>query len=509
MTTSGDRRPVLSSVLGEATGPTPERIERALGLLLEELGMEVAFVGELEDGARIVTHTASAPGADPVPVGMSHPVEETLCHLFMAGDAGPVVADIRAGGLADHPHTTLFDVGAYAGVPLRVGGSVVGALCCASSSAVPVIEDRVVATLRTVADYVETLLQPTSSGTADPTAGPVDDLERVAGSFAEGGSLESLSRPLLEMLQAATGLESTYLTTIDWAADEQRILYSVNTGDLTVPEGLTVEWSDTLCRRSLDEGRQLTTDVPTIWGDSGAAAAMGIRTYVSVPVTDQDSTVIGTLCGTSRREVHVDSRNLATMRMFAALVGQQISAQANAAAEQQRAAELESRLTEIDDLALRDPLTGLLNRRGIERWFAIASAELRPGLDQIAVAFCDLDGFKAVNDTRGHAAGDVALRSFAAALLTVGRGADLHGRLGGDEFVLAAVLPAGAAALGVWTGRVRHAARATITGPDGPQELRASVGVAAFEDAATTVEGALAAADAAMYREKMRNRSAG
>lgn len=502
-----ERRPILRSVLGEVTGPAAARIERALGLLLEELGMEVAFVGELEDGARVVTHTASAPGVSPVPVGMAHPVEETLCHLFMTGDAGPVMADVRAGGLADHPHTKLFDVGAYAGVPLQVDGTVVGALCCASSSPVPVIEDRVVATLRTVADYVETLLHQPSTGTADPTHGRIDDLERVAGSFAEGGSLESLSRPLLEMLQAATSLESTFLTTIDWAADEQRVLYAVNTGDLTIPEGITVEWSDTLCRRSLDEGRQLTTDVPAIWGDSEAAAALGIRTYVSVPITDKDSTVIGTLCGTSRRQMHVDPRNIATMRLFAALVGQQISAQANATTEQRRAEELESRLTEINDLALRDPLTGLRNRRGIERWLAIATAGMRPGLDQIAVAFCDLDRFKAVNDTLGHAAGDAALRSFAAALLTVGRGADLHGRLGGDEFVLAAVLPTGAAALGAWTGRVRHAARATAAWPDGTQELRASVGVASFDDTATTPEDALSAADAAMYRDKARNRA--
>ena len=238
-----------------------------------------------------------------------------------------------------------------------------------------------------------------------------------------------------------------------------------------------------------------------------AAAALGITTYVSVPVLDQDSMVIGTLCGASGDVVDIDLRHLATMRMFAVLIGQQIAAEANAMAQERRAVELQTRLTEVDDLALRDPLTGLLNRRGVERWLAAASANLRLSFEQVAVGFCDLDGFKHINDTLGHAVGDDALRSFAKAILTVGRGGDLHGRLGGDEFVVAAVLPSSAAALGIWTGRLRRAALATITGsaPTGLHEVVASVGVVAFADATTPSE-ALSAADAAMYQDKAARR---
>ncbi len=500
---------MLRLVLDEASGPSSARIQRALGLLLEELGMDVAFVGELDDGARVVTHAANARGATPVPVGLSHPVQDTLCHLFISGEVGPIVADTEAHrDLAAHPHTALFGVGAYAGVPLHVGGTVVGALCCAASTTVRVLEERDIVTLQTVAEYVSELLRPTPPDTRLPTRPGVqatarDALERVAGAFADGPTLEQLSRPLLEMLQEATGLDSTYLTTVDWAADEQRILYALNTATMQIPEGLAVEWSDTLCRRSLDEGRPCTTDVPAVWGDSQAAAALGITTYVSVPVLDQDSMVIGTLCGASGDTVDVDPRHLATMRMFAVLIGQQIAAQSSATAQEQRAVELESRLTEVDDLALRDPLTRLLNRRGIERWLVAASANLRPGTEQLAVGFCDLDGFKRINDTLGHAVGDDALRSFAEAIARTGRGADLHGRLGGDEFVVAAVLPMSAAALGVWTGRLRRAAQITVpgSGPTGLLELGASVGVVAFA-CATTPGEALSAADAAMYQDK-------
>jgi len=305
MTVPVGERPFLRRVLSEASGPSSARIERALGLLLEELGMDAAFVGEFDDGSRVVTHTANAPGVTPVPVGLTHPVQETLCHLFITGKAGPIVSDVRAHGeLADHPHTALFGVGAYAAVPLLVDGTVIGALCCAASSPVPVIHERDITTLQTVAEYVGALLRPTSSDTATSSATPPvpparNELERVAGALAGGASLELLSRPLLEMLQTATGLDSTYLTAIDWAADEQRVLYAVNKAEMQIPEGLAVDWSDTLCRRSLDEGRRYTKDVPSIWGDSEAAAALGITTYVSIPVLDPDSNVIGTLCGAS------------------------------------------------------------------------------------------------------------------------------------------------------------------------------------------------------------------
>ena len=465
--------------------------------------MDVAFIGELDDGARVVTHAANAAGVTPVPVGLTHRVQDTLCHLFITGKAGPLVADAGAiGELAGHPHIASFGVGAYAGVPLVTDGTVVGALCCAASSPVRMIEERDIATLQTVADYVSPLLRRTSPDSPNSSmSADRNELERAAGAFADGTSLERLSRPLLEMLQEATGLDSTYLTAIDWAADEQQILYAVNTAQMQIPEGLAVDWSDTLCRRSLDEGRTCTTDVPSVWGDSEAAAALGITTYVSVPVLDPDSNVIGTLCGASSHTVDVDVRHLATMRMFSALIGQQIATQATAAAQQQRAVELESRLTEVDDLALRDPLTGLLNRRGIDTWLAAASANLRPGAEQLAVGFCDLDSFKRINDTFGHAAGDDALRCFADAIRTVGRGGDLHGRIGGDEFVVAAVLPSSAAALASWTSRLRRAALATITVGSERHEVRASIGIAAFTDSTTPGE-ALSAADVAMYRDK-------
>jgi diguanylate cyclase (GGDEF)-like protein len=83
------------------------------------------------------------------------------------------------------------------------------------------------------------------------------------------------------------------------------------------------------------------------------------------------------------------------------------------------------------DQATRDQLTGLLNRRGL-----VLTAEQIPG--HLGVLFCDLDGFKAINDTLGHAAGDELLEKVARRLEGAMRADSVLGRMGGDEFVVVA-----------------------------------------------------------------------
>ena len=91
----------------------------------------------------------------------------------------------------------------------------------------------------------------------------------------------------------------------------------------------------------------------------------------------------------------------------------------------------------LEEMALQDPLTGLANRRLLpERvWMAIAHA--RRNKSEMAVVYLDLDGFKEVNDTLGHAAGDLLLQMVAARLLGAVREEDTVARLGGDEFMIA------------------------------------------------------------------------
>jgi two-component system cell cycle response regulator len=89
----------------------------------------------------------------------------------------------------------------------------------------------------------------------------------------------------------------------------------------------------------------------------------------------------------------------------------------------------------LQELALTDALTGLPNRRAIEDWAAQQlSAAARHGFS-FCVVMADLDHFKIINDTYGHASGDAVLRAFAQILKTTSRRSDIFGRIGGEEFV--------------------------------------------------------------------------
>lgn len=141
----------------------------------------------------------------------------------------------------------------------------------------------------------------------------------------------------------------------------------------------------------------------------------------------------------------------------------------------------------LSEEATVDGLTGLINRRSVDRLLA----RIRAG---DAVVLMDLDLFKEVNDQLGHAAGDVVLTSFARLLREHGRAGDWFGRLGGDEFI--AILPAtDPHAAGIVVRRLR-AAWLTVR----PQPITFSAGVARSEgqDAAAV----LARADEALYRSK-------
>ncbi len=152
----------------------------------------------------------------------------------------------------------------------------------------------------------------------------------------------------------------------------------------------------------------------------------------------------------------------------------------------------------LEHAATHDPLTGLLNRAGFSSRFAAAFA-VAGGAGSVLLV--DLDGFKAVNDAHGHAAGDELLQRVAARLRGGVRAEDLVGRFGGDEFSLYApeLRDAGRAiALGEAT---REALGAPYVLQAGTVRIAASVGVALL-DGSVELADALAAADAAAYRAK-------
>ena len=157
---------------------------------------------------------------------------------------------------------------------------------------------------------------------------------------------------------------------------------------------------------------------------------------------------------------------------------------------------------ELRRLADTDPLTGVLNRRAFEAAAGAMAERARRRSDPFAVCVLDIDDFKALNDRRGHAAGDHALRALVAAARDALREADLVARLGGDEFAVA--LPgADDERARIVAERLRGAiARARPERNGVALAFTVSVGVAAAERRDEPLAALLARADAALYRAK-------
>jgi diguanylate cyclase (GGDEF)-like protein len=159
--------------------------------------------------------------------------------------------------------------------------------------------------------------------------------------------------------------------------------------------------------------------------------------------------------------------------------------------------------------ATLDTLTGLNNRAEFEYQLDAKMAEANRNETSLALLYLDLDRFKTINDTHGHHAGDVVLKTVAERLRECLRGSDIVARLGGDEFVI--VLqgndPRRAAAL--VAGKILQALARNIELEDGTQlQSGTSIGIAVYPDDSTHVEELLKGADQAMYQAKAAGRSA-
>ncbi|MDP5184846.1 diguanylate cyclase [Blastococcus sp. BMG 814] len=162
----------------------------------------------------------------------------------------------------------------------------------------------------------------------------------------------------------------------------------------------------------------------------------------------------------------------------------------------------------LRDAALHDPLTGLPNRNllldRLDQTLAAAERARRP----MAVLYCDLDGFKPVNDTAGHAAGDEVLVEAARRLTAAIRPGDTVARIGGDEFVVLCPEAGSERAAQVIADRITAAFDAPLRRANGDEHaVGISIGVALCGPGETP-DSALAASDAAMYRVKAARRGA-
>jgi diguanylate cyclase (GGDEF)-like protein len=161
---------------------------------------------------------------------------------------------------------------------------------------------------------------------------------------------------------------------------------------------------------------------------------------------------------------------------------------------------LAAALERESSLARTDILTGLYNRRGFVELAERDVERSKRQLEPLAIAFLDLDQFKALNDSRGHEEGDRCLRAVSATIRAVIRKTDLAGRLGGDEFALLMSATSADASERV-CARVLEGLTTMLAEFDCPG-LGASVGLVTFDIAPEDVTELLDQADRAMYAAK-------
>ena len=278
---------------------------------------------------------------------------------------------------------------------------------------------------------------------------------------------------------------------------EEQVLLEVRDHVHGLANGSRVPWRGSLCE-ALTQGRAGSTGATVLvpaYADLPAVRERGVRAYVGAAIRT-DAEVFGTVCGFHQQELDpVTVRGLQPLLdLLAALLGQIL------VAEKLRERAF-AREAELRRLATRDHLTGLATR-------AVFADRLGHALDlhrstgrALTVLLFDLDDFKAVNDTLGHAAGDEVLVALAQHWQPVIQPGNTLARLGGDEFALLvesglSVNEVSKRAEAVLAGRHEIAGTAITVG--------VSVGLAHLPGQAPTLDAKefLGRADAAMYAAK-------
>ncbi len=369
--------------------------------------------------------------------------------------------------------------------PIRLEGTVAGAISAQSYRA-GAYDESDLQLLQAIADIV---------GVAMENSDQVAELERRR---TEAEHIEEIGRRLsgsLEVGQIMTLVTDAALALLNadgahlFRLDGRLATCGASAGEQAYPTLGTFEIGDELLGR-LRAGDAVVVD--DVRRDDAISEPLRRHlldgSLVAVPMTAGDRTT-GFLAASSlkTKEYSLPAVQLLT----------RLAAQASVAMEN---AELHARL---ETLSLTDPLTGLPNRRHLRIHLAKETAAAVRGR-RLAVVIFDVDGFKELNDTRGHLEGDRALRLMAQTLSTLGRAMNLVARFGGDEFI--SVLSESS-----YAGAKLYAERVCSLVASHPQlaafSLTLSYGIAVYDPAVMDVPDDLVRiADRQLYQAKARRR---
>lgn len=279
--------------------------------------------------------------------------------------------------------------------------------------------------------------------------------------------------------------------------------------------------SDSLCAIAIRTPECLLV-VPDVTADRALkmrpkdAEGRPLRFYAGMPLRDWKGHALGTLCVLDHAPRDLSDAQRAGLQALTRQVQRLLELRRLARRQRELLLQRTDRVQRLehqretwqrrhDDLkreASRDPLTGLLNRRALERLRTDPRAMRRLEASGYSLVVVDIDHFKQVNDRHGHLLGDQALRIVAEVLASCMRHGDLGVRYGGEEFLL--VLP-GTPLSGAFevAERIREAVASTTL----PFALTVSIGVAAGNPQRDTPERVFERADQALYRAKAGGRN--
>jgi diguanylate cyclase (GGDEF)-like protein/PAS domain S-box-containing protein len=256
--------------------------------------------------------------------------------------------------------------------------------------------------------------------------------------------------------------------------------------------GSTIKMSNSLGRRFYGTPRALAVNDLSVEPYASDMARHGRpwKSFIGTTIlVDGAPYGIVAFCGVEARAVPFAQADLDFLDLMSSFVGTAI--------------ERERRQHELEEMAFHDGLTGLANRALLEEHTVASIARARRTGERLAIHYIDLDGFKPINDTHGHAAGDEVLREVARRYSSVVREHDVVARVGGDEFVILQGAITDDTAIRALARRLLRALHDPIVLQSGASvHVGGSHGMAVFPKDAADAEALLQMADADMYRAK-------
>jgi diguanylate cyclase (GGDEF)-like protein len=387
-------------------------------------------------------------------------------------------------------------------IRLRIGGQTVGVLLLTGAGLAALRP----ATLASLALHFATTLQGLAAEKQRQFVSHVSTTIRRL--FEEGMAATSVEAAGRVLATAAAAGFRTELGAVFLIDHEGRIRYVHSVG---LPAGDVP--LDGLIGRAADESpvwRSLADGRPALVADAAKAAVMsgglielfGLKSFAAMPMMSAQGAVGLILCGDASATRDWSGRD----RIFAEQLAVEGTLIVDSARMRQAA---QAHVAELSHQAFHDSLTGLPNRSFLLDRASRAVEQAAAADARVALLLVDLNGFKQVNDSAGHQAGDVLLQQVAKRLLGAVRDDDVVSRLGGDEFaILLTRDPDEAAATSVAARICERLGQPFVIGGD-PVRIGGSVGIALFPDDATTYDELMRGADEAMYAAKRDTKALG